>query len=258
MSERDRDLVQSVDRAISILEALAKEKNGCGVTELSNATGLHKTTVFRLLSTLMSRGYVEKDLNSDHYRLGIRILLLGSAILDRMDLRNVAKPYIQALANKTKEVVHIAILDEGEAVYIDKEESTDHSIRMYSQIGKRGPLHCTGVGKILLAWLSDAEVEKIIEQKGMFRYTKNTITNLQQLKEELASIRERGYGFDELEHEEGIRCVAAPIYDQSGKVIAAISLTGPIIYVTQYRMPELTEEILKTAREISYQLGYLK
>lgn len=258
MSERDRDLVQSVDRAISILEALAKEKNGCGVTELSNATGLHKTTVFRLLSTLMSRGYVEKDLNSDHYRLGIRILLLGSAILDRMDLRNVAKPYIQALANKTKEVVHIAILDEGEAVYIDKEESTDHSIRMYSQIGKRGPLHCTGVGKILLAWLSDTEVEKIIEQKGMFRYTKNTITNLQQLKEELASIRERGYGFDELEHEEGIRCVAAPIYDQSGKVIAAISLTGPIIYVTQYRMPELTEEILKTAREISYQLGYLK
>jgi IclR family transcriptional regulator, KDG regulon repressor len=258
MKEIADNLVQSVDRAITILETLAKDKDGCRITELANATGLHKSTIHRLLGTLMSRGYVEKCLDSENYKLGIRILLLGSAILDRMDLRNIAKPYIQELSNKTKEVVHLSILDDGEAVYIDKVESSDHSIRMYSQIGKRGPLHCTAVGKVLLADLSDSEVEKIMEQKGMTKYTKSTIDNLHQLKEELSVIRERGYAFDEIEHEEGIRCVAAPVHDRSGKVIASVSLSGPIIHVTHYRMPELTEEILKTAKKISYQLGYIE
>lgn len=258
MKEIADNLVQSVDRAITILETLAKNSAGCRITELSNATGLHKSTVYRLLSTLMSRGYVERCLDSENYKLGIRILLLGSSILDRMDLRNIAKPYIQELSRKTKEVVHLSILDDGEAVYIDKVESPYHSIRMYSQIGKRGPLHCTAVGKILLSGLKDIEVEKIMEQKGMKKYTKSTIDNLHQLMEELSRIRERGYAFDEMEHEEGIRCVAVPIYNQSGKVIAAISLSGPIILVTQYRIPELTEDILKTSKEISHQLGYVE
>lgn len=257
MKQMADNLVQSVDRAITILETLAKNKNGYRITELANATGLHKSTVYRLLSTLISRGYAEKCLDSENYKLGIRILLLGSSILDRMDLRNIAKPYIKELSQKTKEVVHLSILDDGEAVYIDKVESPDHSIRMYSQIGKRGPLHCTAVGKILLAGLKDNEVEKIMEQKGMQKYTKSSIDNLHQLMGELSIIRERGYAFDEMEHEEGIRCVAVPINDRSGKVIASISLSGPIIHVTQYRMPELTEDILKTAKEISYQMGYI-
>ncbi len=258
MKDKTDNLVQSVDRSITILETLAKERDGCGVTELSNATSLHKSTVHRLLGTLMSRGYVEKCLDNQNYKLGMKILLLGSSILDRMDLRDIAKPYIQELSSKTKEVVHLAILDKGEAVYIDKVESPDHSIRMYSQIGKRSPLHCTGVGKVLLCQLSDAEVEEIMEEKGMYKYTKSTIDNLNQLKEELALIRTRGYAFDEVEHEEGIRCVAAPIYNNKKKIIASISLSGPIILVTHYRMPELTEEILKTAKEISYQLGYIE
>jgi len=235
---------------------LAESKSGSGVTELSRAVGLHKSTVHRLLGTLMRRGYVEKELETENYRLGIKLLMLGSSILDRIDLRNIARPYIQELSKKTKEVVHIAILDEDEAVYIDKVESPDHSIRMYSQVGKRAPLHCTAVGKVLLAALKDEEAEKILRQKGMPRFTKSTITDMQQMKEELSTIRKQGYGFDEIEHEEGMRCVAAPIYDRSGKVIASISISGPIIYVTHFRMPELTDELLKTAKEISYQLGY--
>ncbi len=258
MKEIADNLVQSVDRAITILETLAKNSEGCRITELANATGLHKSTVYRLLSTLMSRGYVERCVDSENYKLGIRILLLGSSILDRMDLRNIAKPYIQELSRKTKEVVHLSILDNGEGVYIDKVESPYHSIRMYSQIGKRVPLHCTGVGKVLLAGLKDCEIEKIIEQKGMKKFTINTIDNLPMLMEEISRIRERGYTFDEMEHEEGIRCVAVPIYDRLGKVIAAVSLSGPIILVTQCRIPELTEDILKTAKEISHQLGYVE
>lgn len=257
MKEKADNIVQSVDRSITILETLARDKDGCRITELANATGLHKSTVHRLLSTLMSRGYVEKCIDSENYKLGIRILLLGSSILDRMDLRTVAKPYIQELSNKTKEVVHLSILDDGETVYIDKVESSDHSIRMYSQIGRRAPLHCTAVGKVLLSGLDDSEVERIMKEKGMYKHTKSTIDNLDQLMGELEIIRKRGYAFDEMEHEEGIRCVAAPIYEHSGKMIASISLSGPIIHVTHYRMPELTELILKTAKEISYQLGYI-
>lgn len=258
MKEIADNLVQSVDRAITILETLAQNKGRCGITELSNATGLHKSTVHRLLSTLMSRGYAEKCKDSDDYKLGMKLLALGNAILERLDIREVAKPYIEELSKKTKEVVHLAILDDGEAVYIDKVESPDHSIRMFSQIGRRGPLHCTAVGKMLLAGLEDSEVEKIMSDKGMHKFTKSTIDNINDLKEELAKIRKNGYAFDEIEHEEGIRCVAAPIYDLSGKIVASISLSGPIIHVTHYRMPELTEEILKTAKDISYQLGFTK
>lgn len=256
MSGRDDNLIQSVDRAITVLEVLAAEKNGCGVSELARATGLHKTTVFRLLSTMMNRGYVEKGPKSDDYRLSTRFLLLSNAILDRMDLRNIARPYIKELSSKTKEVVHLAILDEGEVVYIDKVESPDHSIRIYSQIGKRSPVHCTALGKVFLTGVSSSEVEKIIAEKGLAKFTPKTITSLEQLRQEIAVTAKRGYGYDEMEHEEGIRCVAAPIYDRNGAITAAISISGPAIFITPERMPDLTEGILRTAREISIQLGY--
>ncbi|MHB1394709.1 MAG: IclR family transcriptional regulator [Clostridia bacterium] len=250
--------VQSLDRMIQILEELALHRDGCGVTSLASLTGLHKSTVHRLLNTLMSRGYISKNSENDRYSLGMRILYLGSAILDRMDVRTVAKPFLEKLCRDTDEVVHLSTLDDREAVYIDKVESPNKSIRMYSQIGKRVPLHCTGVGKILLAWLPDKEVEYLLGLKGMEAYTKNTITNIEDMKKHLAEIRDKGYAFDEIEHEEDIRCVAAPIFDMSGKVIASVSVSGPVMHVILDRMPKLTEEVLKTAKDISYQLGYFK
>ncbi len=250
--------VQSLDRAIQILEELALHRDGCGVTSLAALTGLHKSTVHRLLNALMARGYVSKNIENDKYSLGMKVLYLGSAILDRMDVRTVAKPFLEQLCRDTDEVVHLSTIDGTEAVYIDKVESPNKNIRMYSQIGKRVPLHCTGVGKVLLAWLPDSEVEYILGVKGMEPYTQNTITSIEGLKKHLAEIRKNGYAFDELEHEEGIRCVAAPIFNMNGKVVASVSISGPIMYVTLDRMPKLTEEVLKTAKNISYQLGYFK
>lgn len=250
--------VQSIDRTIQILEELALHRDGCGVTNLANFIGLHKSTVHRLLNTLMSRGYVSKNSENDKYSLGMRILYLSSAILDRMDIRTVAKPFLERLCHDTDEVVHLSTLDGREAVYIDKVESPNKSIRMYSQIGKRVPLHCTGVGKILLAWLSDKEIEYLLGLNAMEAYTKNTITNIEGMKKHLAEIRNKGYAFDEIEHEEDIRCVAAPIFDMSGKVVASVSISGPVMHVTLDRMPKLTEEVLNTAKGISYQLGYFK
>lgn len=255
MTEKN-NTVQSLERAIMLLEELAMHQDGCGITYLSNLTGLHKSTVHRILNTLMAKGYIEKNPETEKYSLGMRFLYLSSTILDQMDIRKVAKPLLERLCSNTGEVVHLSILDNGEAVYIDKVENPNKSIRMYSQIGKRVPLHCTGVGKILIAWLPDKDLEAILKKHGMKRFTENTITDIETLKKHLKKIREMGYAIDEMEHEEGIRCVAAPIYNIKGKVIASVSVSGPVLHVTKERIPELTEEVIKTAKEISYHLGY--
>ncbi len=254
----ENQTVQSIDRAMMLLEELARHVDGCGVTHLSKLTGLHKSTVHRLLYTLMTKEYVMKDSETDKYYLGMKILYLGSSILDRLDVRKIAKPFAEELCHNSDEVVHLSILDNGEAVYIDKFESPNKSIRMYSQIGKRVPLHCTGVGKVLMAWLPEKEIEYILNSKGMKAFTKNTITDIKIMKKHLEEIKNKGYATDEIEHEEGIRCVAAPIFDLRGKVVAAISVSGPVLHVTKERMPELIEEVLKTSRAISHQLGYNK
>ena len=255
MAEKN-NTVQSLERAIMLLEELARHQDGCGITYLSSLTGLHKSTVHRILNTLAVKGYIEKNAETEKYSLGMKFLYLSSAILDQMDIRKIAKPLLEELCSKTGEVVHLSIMDDGEAVYIDKVENPHKSIRMYSQIGKRVPLHCTGVGKILIAWLPDKDVEAILEKHGMEPFTPYTITDIEKMKEHLKMIRKMGYAFDEMEHEEGIRCVAAPIYDIKGKVIASVSVSGPVLHVTKERMPELIKEVIKTAEEISYHLGY--
>lgn len=257
MKEYKEGAVQSVDRSLIILEELARHKNGCGVTTLANILGLHKSTTHRLLMSLLNRGYVKQDLETNNYCLGTKILLLAGSLLESMDLRNIARPYIQDLANRTQEIVHLAVLDGEEAVYIDKVESLRaNTIRIYSQIGKRVPLHCTGVGKVLLCDMDFNRVKALVKEDDMTYYTPNTITNHKDFEAELKKIKAQGYGFDEIEHEEGIRCVAAPIYDRYGKVIASISIAGPTIYITKERVPELVQQITETTKMISYQLGH--
>lgn len=259
MEEKSDNLVQSVDRAIAILEFLAEENKGCGITIISKATGLHKSTVHRLLGTLMNKGYVEKDIENDNYRLGTKILYLASSVLDRMDIRNVSRPYITELSEQTKEVVHLSILDGDEAVYIDKVESSrPNSVRMHSQIGKRVPLYCTAVGKALLSKFGDEKVKELIGKNKFIKFMPNTIDNVEDFIKALEKVNELGYAMDDMEHEEGIRCIAAPIYNRKGMVVAAVSLSGPMFYITEERLPQLREKILKTSEDISYQLGYTK
>lgn len=250
-------VVQSVDRALTILEELSKHKEGCGVTALSHVVGLHKSTTHRLLLTLLHRGYVKKDMHTDRYMLGTKLLYLSSALLDSMDLRTIARPYIQKLAADSNETVHLAIREDKEVVYIDKVESgRDYSMRMYSRIGKRVPLYCTAVGKVLLSDMDIREVKALIKENEMIKFTANTIDNHADLEKELCSIAERGYAIDEIEHEQGIRCVAAPVYDREGNVVAAVSIAGLTLFVTKERLPELIEKITETTMTISSQLGH--
>lgn len=256
---KEENSVQSVERVLSILEYLAEEKRSCGITEIGNAVNLHKSTVHRLLKTLMNKGYIEKEIDSDKYLLGTKVLFLASAVLDRMDVRNIARAYIEKLSEKVNEVIHLSILDGDEAVYIDKVEGVRHgSVRMNSQIGKRVPLYCTAMGKILISKFNNEEIINMLKNKEMKKHTNNTITNINDFIKEIISVRKNGYAVDEMEYEEGIRCIAAPIYDRKGDITAAISVSGPVFYITEEKLPHIKKELLNTAKEISKQLGYLK
>jgi IclR family KDG regulon transcriptional repressor len=254
--ENNKYMLQTLERAVAVIEALALEKNGCGVTKLSKATNINKSTVFKILFTLSQKGYVERVPDSEDYRLGVKFLQLGSTILDQMDLRSIAMPYLQQLSVTTKETVHLGILDNFEVVYIEKFDSVEHSIRMHSQVGKRSPLHCTGMGKVLLSGFSDVEIREIFSKRILKKYTDATITEVNKLVEEIGSVRKNGHAFDDMEHEEGIRCISVPIWDRTKRIIAAISVSVPVMFLTEERIPFIIEELKKTSKQISYQMGY--
>lgn len=256
MTIRALEPLKALDNALVVLEALARTREGVlGVTELAKLTGLNKTTVSRILLTLMQRGYVDQDPASTKYRLTLKLFELGSLCLERTDLVKEARPVLERLAQLSGEVVHLAVLDQGEAVYIDKVE-TEHAVRMYSRIGRRSPLHCTGVGKVLLAFAGPAEFERLVRERGLRRYTENTITDPEILAKHLAEIRQNEVAFDNEEHEQGIRCVAAPVRDHRAVTVAAISVAGPSLRLTPERQQQLVAPVKEAALEISRRLGY--
>nr|PZN03656.1 MAG: IclR family transcriptional regulator [Bacillota bacterium] len=246
--------VQSIERAIRIMEELATEKEGLGVTELSQRVQLHKSTVHRILNTLLLYGYVEQNPHTERYRLGMKLLYLGGAILDRMDIRSEARDILDALAKEVNETVHLVVPEGDKAIYVDKIDSR-RTIRMYSQIGRRAPYHASAVGKAILAFLPKEEAETIIS-KGLERYTKNTITDPEKLRNHLEMIRRKGYAIDEEENEVGIRCIGAPVFDHTGRVVAAVSISGSILTVTRDKIPELSKKVVDSARRISEKLGW--
>lgn len=246
--------VQSIERAIKILEQLAEAKEGLGVTELSRRLNLHKSTVHRLLSTLLTFGYVEQNPYSEKYRLGMKLLYLGGAILERMDLRREAHEVLKELSEQVNETVHLVVPDGSSAIYIDKIDSS-RTIRMYSQIGRRAPMHASAVGKAILAFLPEDLVSKVIE-KGLEKYTSNTITDPDELIKHLETVRTRGFAVDDEENEEGIRCIGAPIFDYSGKVVGALSISGSTVTVTQDKIDFFAKKALECARKISRHMGW--
>ncbi|NLC11264.1 MAG: IclR family transcriptional regulator [Firmicutes bacterium] len=250
-------LVQSVARSLCILEALAEEEKPLTLSELGAKTGLNVATIHRLLHTLMHFGYVQQEDFMGKYKLGVKAFQIGNAALYSLDIRAVARPYIQNLVDYSNETVNLAVLQQGEVVYIDQVASRS-MITMFAKVGSRGPCHCTAAGKVLLAFQGEEELEALLEG-GLRSYTPNTIVDPEELKKELEKIRREGYSIDNEELEEGIRCVAAPIYNHENKVIAAISLSGPSARISQEHLQEgLLEKIKETALEISKRLGYSK
>lgn len=247
--------IKSVAKALQIIDILADAKEELTLGEIANKMGLAKSTVHGLLSTLRDFGYIEQSIFSGKYKLGLRLFELGSIVANGWDVRTVAAPYIQRLVDKLGETVHLVVLDKGEVLYIDKRE-TSHSLRIVSQVGMRLPAHCTGVGKVLLASLPPEEVKRIVAIKGLQRFTKHTITDLETLEKELDKVRAQGYAIDNEEIMDSLRCVAAPIRDNTGKVCAAISVSGPVARLEGKKLKLAIEQVVKTAAEISADLGY--
>lgn len=249
--------VQSVERALNILEAFSHETPELGLVEIGKKVGLSKGTTYRLVYTLQSRGFIVQDPITGKYRLGPKAFEVGSVALSQMELRRIARPFLEELRNITGETVHLVIQDKGEVLYLDKIDSP-RAIRIRSFIGQRLPMHSTGVGKALLAELPDSEVMYICKMKGMPRQTPKTITTPEQLYKDLALTRARGYALDDEENEEGLRCIAVPIRDYTGKAIASISISGPTTRIKDDLIPELARQVRETANKISYQMGYRK
>ncbi len=247
--------VQTLDRALDILELLATEKKGLGVTEIGTRVGLHKSTVHRLLAALGERGYVEKNTDFGTYQLGLKIVEISSLHLNSIELKTEAAPYLRKLAAESTQPVHLATFVDGEVIYIEKVQ-TLNTIRMYSQIGKRAPIHCSAVGKALLIDLSEDEIRKVLQNRDLYAYTTNTLTDVESIVEQIKVSKERGWTIDDEEHEENIRCIAAPVYDYRGEVIAAVSTSGPDNVISKERDKEICSYVLEAAEQISKRMGY--
>jgi len=252
----EKKIIQSIDRALQVLELFTLEKPEWGVTEISKVLNIYKSNVHNVLTTLAEKGFVIKDSKTDKYKLGIKFFELGSIVIKNMDLRKIAHPYIEELSKEFNETVHLGVLDEGRVVSIEREES-DKSLCSHIEIGKRTPLHCTAVGKAIMAYLSKDKVAAIVKGKGLKKYTENTITNKKELENEFKKIREQGYAVDNIEHEEGVRCVAGPIRDYTGKVIASMSISGPAFRINESNSPNIAKKVKEYCDCISKGMGYI-
>ncbi len=247
--------IRAVERALTILRAFSSGAPELSVSELGRVVGLHKSTVHRLLGTLERTGFVIQDAVSRRYRLGLPLFELGSLVVNTMEVRRTARPYLEEIHRACGETVHLGILDEGEVVYIDKIEST-RRVRMYSQVGRRAPAHCTGLGKVLMAQLPDAALTEVVERRGLRQFTSKTITSPKELRDHCVLIRQQGYALDAGEHEDLIQCAAAPIYDHTSRVVAALSITSVAATMDQHRVAEYVTLVQQAARKISEALGY--
>jgi len=253
-STKSREQVTSVERALSILELLASKHQGLSASAISRSAQLPKSSTSYLLRTLVSRGYVRRDADTGQHTLGIRVLSLGGQAMQGMALREVAIPHLRSIVERTRLGAHIAILDHGDAVYIDRIESPSF-IKMDIWVGRRVAPQVTAIGKALICHLEPHDVQEIAARHRVTPASSKTIQSLPRLYEELARTRQRGYAIDDEEHAVGVRCVAAPVFAASGDVVAAIGVTGTTGQLNDDLLPSVANIVRTTALKFSGQLG---
>lgn len=247
--------VQSVERTFAIIDALSQAPKGAFLNELVTATALNKSTVHRLLNSLIILEYAAKDGETGRYFLTVKMFEVGGRIVQKLDVLTIAKPCLEKLSNITGEAVHLVVRDGNDIVYIFKEDSGNNSVRMSSRVGLRSPMYCTAVGKAILAELPEMEVESIWNASVITQRTNNTITTLTKLKKQLSAIRIKGYAIDDEENELGVRCVGASILKLSRKVVGAFSVSVPAGRMDNNRLTAIADLVYKTKREICSLLG---
>jgi DNA-binding IclR family transcriptional regulator len=246
--------VQSVDRAISVLEILAR-RGEAGVSEVAAEIDVHKSTAFRLLGALEGRGLVEQTADRGKYRLGFGLIPLAGAVSDRLDVTRQGRPVCEQLASDLGETINLAVLQEHWAVNVDQARGPS-TVTTYNWIGRLTPLHCTSSGKILLAHLDPDHRTALLTESGMTRLTPHTITSVEALDAELARVRETGLATALEEYEIGLNAVAAPVRDRAGQVIAALSASGPSYRLDPARLDDLGASVRDAAAEVSRRMGW--
>jgi len=244
----------ALEKAFDVLDMIAQAPSPPTFAELAAATGLPRSTLYRILALLEARRLVGMDASGTRYQLGLHLMEISRWAWERSDVRSAASAVLRTLAKETGETVHLASLVDNEIVYLDKVDS-EHSIRLYSAIGGRCPVHCTGLGKAMTAFLSPQARASLLDQLNFHRFTPHTLANGDQMMREWDDIRRTHIAFDREEHAEGVHCLAAPIFDFRGQPVAALSVTAPTFRVSVAQLERLAPSVLAAARTITDALG---
>jgi len=245
--------VRSVERALDILEFLSRSGGEVGVSEIGEATGLAVGTAHRLLGTLAARNYVHRDDQTRKYGLGLRSLTIAIATKERIG--TFALPFLEELMQASQETANLSILEANSTVYMEQVAPPTRMLRMFTEPGNRVPLHSTGTGKVLLAYQTPRLVDFMVARAGLPQQTVSTITDPSQLRKELGRVRKEGYAVDFEEQEEGVRCLAAPVFGPDGEVFAAMSISGPASRLKKRRINELVPDIKRISAAFSETFG---
>nr|WP_298414068.1 IclR family transcriptional regulator C-terminal domain-containing protein [uncultured Halomonas sp.] len=245
---------QSLVRGLTILEGLAATPAGLGLSDIAQIVGLAPSTTHRLLQALYKQGFITQDADLGLWKIGVKTFQIGNTFLEARDYVATARPFLRQLTQESGETANMGIRDGGMAVFLAQSESPQ-MMRMITRLGSRAPLHASGVGKALLAWLPEREIERILQTRGLNRVTENTLDTPARLHQNLTEIRRQGYACDRQEHAIGLNCVAASIHDEHGAPLAAISVSGPVARIPESRLVELGGLVGRAAREITLRIG---
>jgi DNA-binding IclR family transcriptional regulator len=248
--------IGSVQRAIDILNLFDSQSPELGTTEIARALGLHKSTAASLVSTLAANGFLNQNPDTRKYRLGFKVVERAFAMLDQVEIRRIAYPALQELRDQWNETVNLAVLDGGEMVFVERMLGTK-ALGMRSEVGRREPAHSTALGKAILSCYPLADVKTFLAAHGLRAVTPKTITDPEKFLAELECVREQGYAVDDEENEIGGRCIAVPIFDHAGSVVAAVSISAPTARLPMSDVPQAGAMVRETAKAISRNLGYL-
>ncbi|XXD11482.1 IclR family transcriptional regulator [Klebsiella sp. R445] len=248
-------IIQSVERALTILDLFNEQATELKITDISKQMGLSKSTLHSLLKTLQLHGYIDQNPENGKYRLGMKLVERGNFVVGTIDIRQKAKSWLTELSQHTGQTTHLGILDGREGVYIEKIEGKLAAIA-YSRIGRRLPIHATAIGKVLVAWLSEAERQPLLEGYQYTAFTPATITSREALLAALAQTRANGYALDSEENEQGVRCVAVPVWNHESRVIAALSLSTLTSRVDDDELARFRALLETAGRQLSVALGY--
>lgn len=247
---------QSLSRGLQILDFLAASGGEATVSESARHLDVDRSTSSRLLATLEERGFVVQDPDTKRYRLGTKLLRLGNVLLDDLNLGPLGHDIVRALARDTGESAHMALRVKTEAVFVDRSQGTAVITINTGEVGSHDPLYCTAIGRALLCGMTDGQVTELLGSVPFRRLTPTTISTMVELLERLHAVRDRGYAFDDEETNVGVQCVAAPVRDHAGRVVAAVGISGPGARVSRIGEATLARAVVAAARELSLRLGY--